>query len=295
MEDTIKPRLYAAGADMKRVFHLEVVTKEFENGITLSLPADFDLLENAIREKDAVEVYFDALMTSVDITMDAHKGRDARFALQPLGDIANRTACNITGNVHFNKSTQSDPSARILGSVEFRNVARAIIYFARDNSGTRVLSRGKSNLGQEWDSLEYQIEDASFEYKGDEYSPGLFVLGDTASVSAEDILRAENKLGSTGDSITQQAAVWLAGYMGEHGNKVEASKGLADAEAAGFKKRTIQKAMKRADVTSDRVGYGEKGHYVWERTTADTLPRKMKLSDVHSEKDEDSDDDDSAT
>lgn len=278
LEDTIKPRLVAAGADMRRVFHLDVVTQEYQDGIMISLPSDFGLLEEAIKDKNAVEVYFDSLMSTVDMKYDTHKGRDARQALQPLGAIAARTNCCITGTVHFNKSAASDPAARILESVEVRNVARAILYLAADKDGTHVISCGKGNLGKDWAPLEYAIEDASFDVGDEHYHPGLFVLGDEAAQSADDILRAEGKQGS-GESLTSQAAIWLAGYMGEHGNKCDAKAGLDAGEAAGFTKRTIQKAMKRADVISERVGFGKSGQWIWTRVTPQSLQNaKLHIS-----------------
>jgi hypothetical protein len=258
---------------MRRIFHLDVVTEQYANGITLSLPADFGLLEEAIREMEAVEVYFDALMGTIDMKYDAYKGRDARAALQPLSDIANRTACNITGNVHFNKSASSDPAARILNSVEIRNVARGIIYLAVDRDGTRVLSRGKGNLGPEWPPLEYAIEDASFTRRGEEYHPGLFVLGDESAITAEDILRAENKGDSSASKITM-AAIWLVGYMAEHGNKVEVGELKAAAAGEGVSWATVEKAKKLTDVESSRIGFGRGGTWYWYRTNADAKPKE---------------------
>lgn len=259
---TLNPRLHAAGADMDRIFRLDIKNEKMD-GVELSLPSDFNILEEAIKEVNAVDVYFDALMSTVDTALDAHKGRDARVALQPLGHIAERTGCSVVGNCHFNKASGSDPTMRILNSVEVRNVARAVIYFAKDEDGTSVLSRAKGNLGVDWPPMEYRIEDATFTLRRQEYHPGRFVLGGESAMSASDILRAEGKGGGRSSAISE-CRIWLAGWMGLQGNKAMADAAIAAGAEEGFNEKMVKKARADIGLRSERTGgVGAEGGWKW--------------------------------
>jgi hypothetical protein len=259
-ERTIRPRLYVAKADLSHIFYLDVETTEAD-GMELSLPKDFGMLREAIQETKAAVCFFDSLMSVTDLSLDMHKGRDARAAFQPLGRIANETDCAIIGNVHFNKSSSSDPAMRLLNSVEIRNVARSIIYFA-ERDGEHVLSRGKGNLGQPWPALKYTIEDASFIQNGSRYQPGRFVLGEESDVSAQDMLRGEGGA-REGTSRTAACAVWLSGWIAEQGGSAEANAVYEAGAAEGYSRDMLKEAKKRVGLFSQRVGFGRGALVTW--------------------------------
>ena len=155
---TIVPRLIAAGADLARVLRVEVKTEEYD-GLALSLPADFNLLEEAINDKRAASLLIDPLMRTMPADRDASKPQDARLTLEPLSGVADRTNCTIIGNCHFNKSGATDPVYRILGSIEIQNIARAIIRFA-SKDGVSVMSCGKKRTarsGRHWNTLSRKL------------------------------------------------------------------------------------------------------------------------------------------
>ena len=209
MEAYHRAPAHRGGADLDRVFRIEVKTEEFD-GLALSLPADFALLEEAISDKQAAVLLIDPLMRTMPADRDASKPQDARLTLEPLSGVADRTNCTIIGNCHFNKSGQTDPVFRILGSIEIQNVARAIIRFA-SKDGTSVMSCGKNTHGPVWPSLEYVIEEAEFTRDGKTFVTSRFVLGEETDVSADDFLRAEGKSGG----VTGTGRMMLpSGYPG---------------------------------------------------------------------------------
>lgn len=275
---TIVPRLIAAGADLTRVFRVQVKTEEYD-GLALSLPADFALLEEAISDKQAAVLLIDPLMRTMPADRDASKPQDARLTLEPLSGVADRTNCTIIGNCHFNKSGQTDPVFRILGSIEIQNVARAIIRFA-SKDGVSVMSCGKNTHGPVWPSLEYTIEEAGFTRDRKTFVTSLFVLGEETDVSADDFLRAEGKSGGVVDSAIHQAEVWLSGYMGAHGNKVEAEDAITAAGEEGHNERVLRRALKKIGGDTQRVGFGKKGYNVW------YLPNSTKQNISGSEDDD---------
>lgn len=185
-EHTLAPRLAAAHANRHLVAVMDGV--EFAPGSAkgsqrLSLPADYDEFEDAIKVMSRELgvpvrwVYLDSLVSAIDLSHDANKGQDVRAVLEPLADIARRHELVITGNVHFNKSSGQSAMDRISGSKEFVNVSRAVIYMARDRDGSGVISKAKNNLGKDWPSLEYWIDEVDL--GGGITAPRIEITGET--------------------------------------------------------------------------------------------------------------------
>ena len=160
-EHTLAPRLKAAGADLSMVGRFDVI-EDTDEQVTLSLPADNELLEASIREHDVALVVPDPLMSVISERIDTHRTRDVRMALDPLAGIANRTGCLLLGIPHFNKNAGTDPSLLITGSGAFKDVPRSVLGFVRDADaadGSRVMTQTKNNLGRDdLPSLRYLLE-----------------------------------------------------------------------------------------------------------------------------------------
>jgi AAA domain len=93
-------------ADLDLVYRAEVQTSEDET-VTLSLPADNKLLEDAIRQYRVLLVALDPLMSAISDHLDTHVNRQVRQALDPLARLADRTGATVAGIAHFNKSTRA--------------------------------------------------------------------------------------------------------------------------------------------------------------------------------------------
>ena len=91
---TIAPRLVAAGADLDLVYRAEVQQVQGET-VSLSLPADNKLLEDAITGNDVALVALDPLMSAISDTLDTHVNRQVRQALDPLARLADRTGAVV--------------------------------------------------------------------------------------------------------------------------------------------------------------------------------------------------------
>lgn len=112
-EHTIIPRLMAAGADLTKVFRVDVATSEAVD-TALSLPRDLPGLERSVTEVDAAAILLDPLMSRLDSGLDSHKDAEVRLALEPLVSLADRTAATVIGLIHVNKSTSSDPLTTLM-------------------------------------------------------------------------------------------------------------------------------------------------------------------------------------
>lgn len=157
LEDTIVPRLVAAGA------RLDYVTL-FPHGATPERPFSFadDLpsLERRAVEVGARVIFFDPLAAFLSSTLDSHNDMQVRQALYPLAALASRLRAAVIGVRHLTKGGQGVKAVhRGNGSIGFSGAARAGFLVAPDpdDPGTRVLARVKGNLSEPPPSLRYGI------------------------------------------------------------------------------------------------------------------------------------------
>ena len=155
VDDTIVPRLSAAGADLSRI----VVLGERLNGEFYSIPNDISLIEQAARSIDAAVIVIDPLMAFLDPRINAHRDQDVRRALRPLAAMAERTGVSIIMIRHLNKSPGPTAIYRGGGSIGILGAARFGILVAADpnNSEVRVVANLKQNIGKKNVSLAFKL------------------------------------------------------------------------------------------------------------------------------------------
>ncbi len=131
--------------------------------MTLSLPSDNKLLEEAIKGYSVALVALDPLMSAISDHLDTHVNRQVRQALDPLAGMADRSGAIVAGIAHFNKSSSTDASSLITASGAFKDVARYIFAFATDEEdGTQVITQTKNSLGRsDLPSRAYRIINAT--------------------------------------------------------------------------------------------------------------------------------------
>lgn len=254
-KQTIVPRLIAAGADLDRVWQVEAVDAEYGE-TTLSLPQDNSLMERALIEHDVALVVLDPLMSCIGKGIDTHRERDVRTALDPLARMADRTGAVLLGIAHFNKGASTDPASLITGSGAFKNVPRAVFGFARDDDNEcRVMTQAKNSLGRaDLPSLAYNIASTEVPTKAGLALVGRFVFAGESSRSVDEILAAGYE---TDRGERDEAADWLRGYLLDHGGEAPAQDVKKAAAVDDISVRTLQRAMSKAGVKSERAGFGK--------------------------------------
>ncbi|MQA01740.1 MAG: AAA family ATPase [Streptosporangiales bacterium] len=259
---TIVPRLIAAGADLELAYRADVVTDEGAE-LSLTLPADCDALAGEVDRVGAVLLSLDPLMSTINGSLDTHKDRDVRQALEPLARLADQAGITVLGNAHFNKSSGSDPMNAIMGSAAFGNVVRAALGFAADtdtDDGGCVISQVKNNLGKlDLPSLRYRIDAAVLPTDEGPAEVGRLVMLGESDRSVADIMRDR---GDQGDrSERDEAAAWLVDYLAEQGGQAKAGETIKAAAGHGIAKTTLTRARERAGVISMKDGMS--GGWVW--------------------------------
>lgn len=166
-EDTIKPRVEAAGGDPSQVLLLDNMellnirdTKKIKfNERPFSLAQDMGILEQAIKQTKTILVVIDPLMAVLGHSIDSSRDQDVREVLTPLAQVAERTGCAILIIRHLNKGSSDNILYRGSGSIGIIAVARIglLVAHAPDDEQKRVFATIKNNLSKIAPNLSYQI------------------------------------------------------------------------------------------------------------------------------------------
>lgn len=241
--DTIIPRLIAAGADRSRVIALEPSE--------VQIPRDVPLLEEAIRDIEAVAVMFDPLNYYLgDDSVSTNSDKQVRVAMTPLVEMAERTGTIIIGNRHLNKGGTGPAIYRGMGSIGIGGLARSVWCVADEpgGSGAYIFACVKPNLTRRPESLRYFI--GSVELPTGSVSH--IEWGDASSLTANDILGEDPaEAGALVSAI--RALEELLDPLGSEGMAVDDLKGWAKSEGVSW--RTLQRAHDSLGVLSVKQGF----------------------------------------
>ena len=254
--DTLNPRLRAAGADMARV-HMVVGVKEGADRYPFDPARDMDALRLALEAVPGVRlIVIDPIVSAV--SGDSHKNAEVRRGLQPLVDLAGQLGCALLGITHFSKGTSGrDPVERIAGSLAFGALPRLVMVTAKqeakdDQPERRVMLRAKSNIGPDGGGFVYDLRQGELPgYEGVEASSVQW--GEAIHGTARELLAEAEQVDDDGGEA-RDAVRWLRELLEAGPVQVKDVKRHGINE--GFAWRTLQRAMRRAGVTSQRGGFG---------------------------------------
>jgi hypothetical protein len=236
-EQTLRPRLDAAGADVSRVKLFGAVRIGDEERPPV-LPWDMALIESAIIEQGIVLVVVDPFMAFLDGELDSHRDQDVRRCLHQLKELAQRTGAAILLVRHLNKVGHNVAMYRGGGSIGIIGAARSALIVGRDpdDPQARVLASVKSNLGPMPRSLVYHTETV-----GD---VSRIAWGEETDLTANDILGHPDSRGVK--SRPEQCADIIRAVLAK--GPVDSGDLDARCKAAGFTEYAIRQARKELGV-----------------------------------------------
>jgi hypothetical protein len=164
LADTLRPRLDAAGADVSKVHVVEGVAEVDKSGERVfNVGRDLHLLSELVeRIGDVRAVFMDPLNAYIGADVDSHRDNEVRAALHPLAAFAERHRLAVLGVMHLSKAPQNRALFRVLGSVAYTALARAVWFIGEDRDGEpddRLMLAGKLNLAKVAPGLRFRIED----------------------------------------------------------------------------------------------------------------------------------------
>ncbi|WP_217903947.1 AAA family ATPase [Bordetella genomosp. 4] len=261
--DTLKPRLMACGADVRRVFFVQGVTDPMTGDMLPFDPArDIPTLTAAVSAIGGASLLLvDPIVSAV--AGDMHRANDVRRGLQAVVDFAAAHNCAVLGITHFSKgSAGTTPQERVIGSQAFGAFARAVLVAAKqDGHEGRVLARAKSNISVDDGGVTYFIEPASLDSG---IQTTRVAWGDKIEGSARDILGAVEGPESDDDEATalKDATQFLRDILAAGPMTVKAIK--AESSDAGHSWATIRRASAVLKAESYREGEkGRRGGGMW--------------------------------
>jgi hypothetical protein len=205
LADTIRPRLEAAGADLRLVTAIVGVDVPGDDVPRLfELPGDAPLLAALIATGGHRLAIVDATMAVLPAEVNSHRDQDVRRALHPVAAIADESGAVIALNRHHTKQSGGKAIHRGGGSIAFSAVARATLMAVRNpaDDGGRLLAVASCNLARDEDkqTLSYRIVSAEVPLEdGGTTSAGRIEWGTTDPRSANQLLRAGDSTGKDED------------------------------------------------------------------------------------------------
>jgi putative DNA primase/helicase len=260
VEDTLAPRLLAAGADMTRVFVIRSVMEDNKRR-GFSLQADLECLEAEIRKRDNVKLVIIDPVSSYLGKVDSHKNADVRSVLEPLGEMAARLRVAVICNNHFSKGGGS-ANSRVIGSVAFVNQARAaFIVTPDDEDETRMLLiPSKMNIAPIRHGLAYRIEGCMIEFEGTSIATSRIMYESTPiTITADQALAALDNVGEN-RSEKNEAIEFLTGALRE--GPVSAKEMKKEAAEAGISSKSLRSAREALGIKPEKSGF--EGGWVWQ-------------------------------
>ncbi|MDJ1162960.1 AAA family ATPase [Burkholderia gladioli pv. gladioli] len=280
IEDTVMPRLVAAGADLANV---EVLRQTEEKWLRRPFDPtrDLSLLEEKISQFEDVAL---VIVDSIADLMPGSPGNNSkvRKSLLPLVGVADRTGVAVLGLTHVIKaSRKKHPLERIIGGVGLGAVVRIAMIVARDDAGGfgavrewSVLVKAKANICREDGGFLYRTADQQIQTPQGVVESSKIRWGQALPGTAMDILnRAESS--EQGGSIGkfQQACDFLVAELEVHPRL--AAEVEAKAGQVGISKATLRRAREQLGVVSQKQrGAGSASQYVW------SLPIEPNLHDT---------------
>jgi hypothetical protein len=245
IQDTVIPRLVAAGADLDRIF-----AWTHDDAETLVFPAGCTRLRTIIQETGARLVVMDPFFAFLGQEVGSLNDLMIRRALGPLAELAGATGAAILLIRHLGKgSVGKQATYRGLGSLAILGVARTAFLIAPDpaDPDRRVLACTKNNLAAFPPALGFRITAVGAVARIDWTGP--------VSYTADDLLQSGRR---PGESVPRALS-----FLQEHlvAGPCQRDILLQQATVLGLSLRTLERAKAQLGIRSEQRR--EQGRNVW--------------------------------
>ena len=247
LDDTIRPRLEAMGAELSRVIARNKAMTFDEKGISQ--------LEAHVRKVNPALIVIDPLFAFVGGRTDIYRDNEARTVTTPLAELAQSHACAIVAVRHLTKQQQKAIYAGG-GSMAFIGAARSALLFGHDANDPQKCGfvHAKCNLAPKGDAIGYRIERTADER-------GRFQWTGKSDLTAEKILATPNAGGSGEQTATAEARDFLREML--RGGRATAAEIYREAKSAGIADITLRRAKRALRVQARRMSKGNDGGGAW--------------------------------
>ena len=278
-EDTVVPRLIAAGADLSRVKFIDgVVVLSTEGTTPFDLDASSKLLDQWLANNpDVTVLIIDPINDFLGSKTDSYKDAEVRHVLNPLKIMAEKHNVAVILVSHMNKGN-GKASYRIMGAMAFTGVARIVLVITKDESDPelRLILPVKANITKDTVAHSYRIREKMVllkNSKGETVPVGQPVVelnAETQNLTADQVLNASlkgpNLDGEIKDFLQQELA----------NGPVPAKEMAIRCKDAGMSHSTINRRKKEFGVISERQNVLDpKSIWIWRLMGAPAAPQSI--------------------
>jgi len=265
LQDTVIPRLAAAGADRKRV--------HFVNGVRIageekhfSLVTDLHLLRKAIRRiGNVVLVIIDPVSAYLGVgKVDSRSATDVRGVLTPLKDMAEELNVAVIGISHFNKKDDIKSALlRVSDSIAYVAAARHVYAVLDDpeDKNSKLFVKAKNNLARDAKALRYGMSVKTVGHDNrlevDINAPYIVWHPQHVEITANEAMTAAG-----GHTARREAKEFLLQRL--EAGPVKADDVIDEAKQEGIAERTLKRAKKELGIKSRKTPARFDGAWTWE-------------------------------
>lgn len=260
VEDTLVPRLIAAGAEMAHCHFIDGITLNNEK-LPFDPAQDIHELNKAVAQIGGVALLIiDPIVSAV--SGDMHRANDVRRALQAVVDFAELHNCAVIGITHFAKGgAGKTPADRVIGSQAFGALARMVLVAAKEEGGTRrVLARAKSNIAPDDGGIAYSIDLTEIE-SGIESTRAVWI--GPIEGTAREILGDVEHDDSAEEVASADLERLLIDLISEHGGSMPAKLVKAEVSDAGYSWTAANRAKAKIGIESTKELGNKTGKWHW--------------------------------
>jgi hypothetical protein len=258
LDDTLRPRLGAAGAELARVFCLGGAQVGVHDAGELSFPAGREALSQAVVAHQIELVVIDPMMAFFRPEVTTNSDQVMRVALAPLAALAARSGASVLLVRQLTKQGGRKALYRGGGSIGIIGAIRTALFLGRHPRETdrRILAMTKSNIGPTAPALACRVTEQAGQ-------PRLQWLGE-CDATADELCRPAGRGASAVGAWSPDHATadeWLLAALA--GGPRPAKALQEKAQAAGFCLRTLERAKQRVGVVARRAGKKGQAHWQW--------------------------------
>lgn len=264
---TVRPRLEAAGANMKNVGIMNKVRTskgEVHFNPAKHMPQLIEACKSTGYEIGLVII--DPIVAAVD--GDHNKNEEVRRGLEPVLHMAQELNCAVVGITHFGKSKGGTASARMLGSTAFSAVARITLFAMAveesDGHTARYFVKGKSNISKSKGGFRFDLNVQSV---GDIEEITCVKWREYVDRGADDILEHADQTSEEKSAMTEAKEFLIESLAGGSRNAKALER---EASALGISKSTLNRARKDLKIITHKTGFGGSGSWEWELPQSNT-------------------------
>lgn len=152
------PRLIKSKADLTKVAFPKTPFTLDTDGLVM--------VENYITGFAAGIVFIDPLVAYIGGKVDINRANETRTFTGGLHQMAMRTGVPIIVIHHARKGNEGADFERMMGSADFSNAVRSVMFVTQAPNGDKIMKHAKSNYAQEGPTQGFAFNDEGFEWTG---------------------------------------------------------------------------------------------------------------------------------